>query len=92
MCVCVPLFLRGLRGFCLFLGVGRHPSCMIKREIPELIDGVPDEDNQLSERRSDLLGAETPLFTFQLLGVRLRSFDVFHQVCAGTASEPRSVS
>ena len=37
------------------------PSCMIRHEVPGQAGGVPEEDNQPSERCSDLLEAQTPL-------------------------------
>ena len=57
VCVCVaPLFLRGSVFRCFWSPVFRWfwsrtpPSCMIRHEVPGLVDGVPDEDDQSSER------------------------------------------
>ena len=91
VCVCVcacPLFLRGLRSFCLFLGVGRHlnecpgrqKSCW---QMAFLMRIAGRMNNYRAYVKPKLLFSP-----FSCLGARLRSFDVFHQVCTGTASEP----
>ena len=55
MCV-APLFLRGSVFRCFWSPVFRWfwsrtpPSCMIRHEVPGLVDGVPDDDDQSSER------------------------------------------